>query len=270
MEQNVTQNGTQNGITEGQILNTLDAGYRTIGGIKKRLNIPPYKDIGEDLNSLVESGKIIRFDNGQVTAFFRSDEKPTKIWVLGDGRVSAQFDEDLDKKPDPEKPGRRAPDIDAAIVEQFAAEGKTVKDLAEHLGLGVYAFKNYLTKKSTKPEVRDAWHRGCETAVTNGVKKARVSAPRGPYKKTATKSERVATPAAALKAPKKPDVELTETDLPAATILPGQHMRFIELEHGSVVISFHGNIFDLRGREWDLVIAIGELLEKFEAGKSEA
>lgn len=243
-------------ISEEQILNTLDAGFRTVGGIKKKLGVPAYKDITEDIDFLLETKKIVKISNGTLTAYFRADEKPERIWLAGDGRVNASFAGDEEEEA-PVVPTARSSkgkkvEFTPDDLERAAAEYSSQSKIAKALGCS----ESLMWLRLKKKEFRDAYDRGL--------------AKRGKAPKVKAKTKKPTT--------RKPVVEIVEAmptveAIAASVVLPKAqtkpvHSRYTTFSRGGqLLLAYEGSLFDLRRNEFELITAITDLLDQFEGAE---
>lgn len=260
---NMNGNGTaaivSGEITETQILNTIDAGYRTAGGIKKRLNVPTFKDITEDLKYLVDTGKIMRFEIGAGQyAYFRPGEKVVRAWLVGDGRVKAEFEGDDEKLPKPTAtPKGKRIEFTPDDLEKATAENKSQPLIAKALGCSAGLIALRLQKK----EFREAYERG--VAKRNGSSVAMPAAPKRTYTKSSVVAEKPI-----IEQPVVQDLgAIDAVALPRAKAVQSKYITFSR--GGQLLVAYEGSLFDLRRNEFELVTAIGDLLADFEKAASE-
>lgn len=77
---------------ETLVFAAIDAEYRTYGAIKRHAGLPLRFDLESVISTMMLNLKIREESAGSVQAFFRYNTKPLKCWLVGDGRVSAEFD----------------------------------------------------------------------------------------------------------------------------------------------------------------------------------
>jgi hypothetical protein len=74
------------------ILKAVDEGYRSYGGIRKFAGLPMSYDIEEFLAGMCVDYDLRKETQGDLTAYFRFEEKPLRFWRAGDGRIDAELD----------------------------------------------------------------------------------------------------------------------------------------------------------------------------------
>lgn len=77
---------------EALVFAAIDAEYRTYGAIKRHAGLPWF-DLETVISSMMLNLKIREETAGSVQAYFRYETKPRRCWLVGDGRVRAEFDE---------------------------------------------------------------------------------------------------------------------------------------------------------------------------------
>jgi hypothetical protein len=254
----------ESGIRAQQIFNAIDAGHRTVGGLCTRLNV--IRDhMVEDLDYLVETKQLKRFEQGTIVAYFRHDENPVHVRLNGGGIVHAEFAEDAD---DLEDLGNvKPPHVDPKTVEQFASEGKSARELAEHCGVKLASLKNYLANPSARDlPVAEAWKRGKQLAIDNGVKLGR-SAPK--MRRETTNGHVPSKPTPKVKAPEPIAQISTSSEEPKDATPKSVHSRYVTLERGGqILVAYEGIIFDLTASERELIGELADVLTKFEEAKT--
>ena len=172
----------------------LDAGdrrgFRTLMRIKNHAGLPTAFDLSPVIEGMELDKKIRRESNGNITAFFRYDEKPKRMWINGDGTVGAEFEKDFipsaelthtattdflgqQKTPTtnnvPRGLGRGVTiEITEEQIENLAASLKNVHEISAALGYANNTGFHKRLKKDTK--LRDAYDRGRKRyARTKGI-----------------------------------------------------------------------------------------------------
>lgn len=154
-------NGTAVRIGDDDIFDAIDLGFRTLGGLKRRLELPREYDLASRLAFMVEDKKLRKLDNGNITAFFLYEQMPTKFWLDGNGRVEAEFDRNFTPRDDqakaeellggraefnktlPSKPeekassghSRKKVEIDPQALMKASSENKSKQLIAKALGI---------------------------------------------------------------------------------------------------------------------------------------
>jgi hypothetical protein len=266
-------------ITDEQIFNCLDAGYRVINGIRIKLGCG-IESLQYKLDEMVDENEMQRLRSGGVFAYFRNDEHPARFYLIGGGKVRVEWagddepqeEKEMEKAAIPQQPaisngkGHHGPGRGNIIVfsaerlEELASTETSKLAVAKALGYG-----NSCTpldrRMKLDPQLKAAYDRGC--AKRNG------SAPRkrGPYKAATKKEISVKTPSHQVQqATEIPTQELENVHIREVSN-PVSH-RFINLSRGGqLLVGYEGSVFDLTSGDWQLIEQITSLMNKFEASK---
>lgn len=163
---------------EETVLAAIDAKYRTFAAIALQLELPA-NELDGLLAQMVEDRLIRREEKGDLTAYFRYEEKPTNFYRSGGGRVEAEFekpkgsedvemrepltpkqaDELLDfKRPSADGRKTRGPNVEYTpeFFREAGRRGKNQGDIAEEMG----RHRTTICYQLGKPENRKAYEEG--------------------------------------------------------------------------------------------------------------
>lgn len=157
------------------IIGAIDALFRTRRGIKKYLKVPDSVDIDEILVEMQNEYRIRKHDLGSVDVFFRYDQLPTKMQMIGGGQVEAEFDPDYRPRDEAAKlaelntgagyaAGKPAADrtvkqreVTPDVLEYLAANKGTFAEIAAALELAPDVVNDRI---SNDPDLLTAFNRG--------------------------------------------------------------------------------------------------------------
>jgi DNA-binding MarR family transcriptional regulator len=74
------------------VLKAIDDKYRSLDGLKRRVGFAAWFDAEDLLVGMCMKHVIRKEWQGDLTAYFRYEDKPLRFWRIGDGRIDAEFD----------------------------------------------------------------------------------------------------------------------------------------------------------------------------------
>lgn len=159
-------------LLETKVLESIDAGYRTLMRIKQHIGLEKKFDLSPVIEGMELDEKIRRESNGTITAFFRWDQMPRQMWINGDGTVGVEWIEDFRpvSRFKPEKVTEvNTLDIefDLETVERVARNMQHKPQAAKELGFKNSALLDYRIKND--PEFAEAWDRGRRSIAERDV-----------------------------------------------------------------------------------------------------